>query len=100
MSKRITAKAYSPAGALLDVWDGFSVAGFSMSLDGGLGECVIALASGFGDAGQSFAEGNRVNLLVCDAETLAAASEPGAVELLTGGASPASSGQRRRGAAR
>jgi hypothetical protein len=83
MSKRIVAKAYSPSGSLLRVWDGFRVDGFTLSLDGGLGECVVDLAAAYGDAGEDFAEGNRVDLVVCDAETLAAAStEPGGASLL------------------
>jgi hypothetical protein len=72
--KRISAKVYRLVNSSLQyvaTWDGFEISGFAMSLDGGLGECSITLAKGFGASGPDFAEGNTVIVSVCDADTLA-----------------------------
>ncbi|MCK9599689.1 MAG: hypothetical protein M0R06_11660 [Sphaerochaeta sp.] len=86
MSKTVTVKTYSPAGVFLGVLLGAQVGDVSMSLDGGVGECVIGVPAPFGADGQAWAEGNRVELSVGDADTASDASpEPGAAVVVFSG---------------
>ena len=69
--KRYFAKIYQPNNKYITSWNDFSFDGFSMSINGGLGECTIKLARKFDDFGEDedVKLNNKVEIWVSDGDT-------------------------------
>lgn len=68
--KKISAKVYGSSGSFIATWGAFSFGGFTKELDSGVGECVMDLDLYFGYQGADLVEGNRVDIVVSDRDTV------------------------------
>jgi hypothetical protein len=70
--KTVAVIVSSTAGTYLKTWANFEFVGFDKELNAGVGECVLKTDAVFDYGGIDLKVGNRVEIRVCDADTLAA----------------------------
>ena len=75
--KTLLARVYLPSGLFLQTWEVASFRGFTKQLNGGCSECVIQCAVPFDYDGADLREGNQVDLVISDGDTVAAIEEDG-----------------------
>src|SRR4051794_5431416 len=75
--KTIFAKVSTSAGTYLKTWYNIDFPGFTKQLNGGPSECVIKYAVAFDYDGSDLREGNDIELVICDGDTLADTSNLG-----------------------
>ena len=70
MAKTIAIKVFSPTGEFLKLWDTATFEVFTKKLNAGLGACVIQLGEAFDYQGGDLKEGNIVEILISDKDTV------------------------------
>lgn len=70
--KQVYARVSNASGSFLKAWYNINLRSFTKTLNGGVGECIITLAVPFDYAGADLVEGNDVEVVVGDGDTLIA----------------------------
>lgn len=68
--KVVYARVSSPTGTFLKIWPDVDFRGYTKTLNGGAGECVFGLPFAFDYDGAELREGNDVEILLRDADSL------------------------------
>jgi hypothetical protein len=79
--KTVYARVSSPAGTWLKNWFDIDYRGYSATLNGGPGECIIRLAKAFDYDGSELREGNDVEIVLKDIDTVAS-DDPASVRII------------------
>lgn len=70
LQKTLLARVSLPSGTFLKTWKDITFNGFTKTLNGGPGECVIQYAVPFDYDGADLREGNDVELVIADKDTM------------------------------
>lgn len=80
--KTVFARVSSTSGEFLKTWSNIAFQGYSKTINGGVGECIFHLAERFDYDGAELREGNSVEVLLRDRDTLADPSILGDVQII------------------
>lgn len=69
--KNIVVKIFSSGGSFINSYSDFNFQGFTKTINGGVGECLIELPTKFDYTDESIALGHNAEIVICDKDTLA-----------------------------